>query len=360
MKTEQAVVYYKPNQRRLLALDQCLRKSPRNGISKEDIIRSLRSQGYDASVRTFARDIAKLRDLKAPITYKPVPDESGHDVVRWYYSDPSWTLSDIKITDGNLFYLLIAHRILEQYKGLPVAKHLSKAFDEITASLNRKVTVSHDMLLPISFSPEKTIPVDANIWNEVIRATVKHLQIQITYAKGWKNEGQATLSTRTVEPYHIVNLQGTWYLLASASDSNREIRQYALTRIKAAKVLNKVFEVPHGFDIQKIMNVTFGQFIGDPSDTIEICVVIKKQVAHLAMEHQFSALEKKTTLSNGDMKISFPATSSGPWPFYHIKSWILSWGSDIEVIAPEELKRIVAEEVSKMSSHHLSQHFPPT
>jgi proteasome accessory factor B len=303
-------------------------------------------------VRTFARDIAKLRDLKAPITYKPVPDESGHDVVRWYYSDPSWTLSDIKITDGNLFYLLIAHRILEQYKGLPVAKHLSKAFDEITASLNRKVTVSHDMLLPISFSPEKTIPVDANIWNDVIRATVKHLQLQITYDKGWKSEGQTSLSTRTVEPYHIVNLQGTWYLLGSASTSNKEMRQYALTRIRTAKVLNKEFETPHGFDITKILNVTFGQFIGNPDDEIQICVQIKKRVAHLAKERQFSPLESKKTLSNGDMELRFPATSSGPWPFYHIKSWILSWGSDIEVIAPEELKRIVAEEVSKMSSLH--------
>jgi predicted DNA-binding transcriptional regulator YafY len=360
MKTEQAVVYYKPNQRRLLALDQCLRKDPTKGISRENIITSLKNQGYDASLRTFARDIAKLRELKAPIAYKPVPDELGHDTVRWYYSDPSWTLSSIKITDGNLFYLLIAQKILEQYSGLPVAKHLSKAFDEITEALNRKVTVSHDMLLPISFSPEKTTPVDANIWNEVIRATVKHLHLQITYDKGWKSEGQTSLSTRTVEPYHIVNLQGTWYLLASASDSNREIRQYALTRIKAAKVLNKAFEVPLDFNVQKILNVTFGQFIGNPDDEVEICVRINKRVAHLAMERQFSALEKKTTLSNGDVKISFPATSSGPWPFYHIKSWILSWGADIEVIAPEELKRIVAEEVSKMSSRHLSQPFPLT
>jgi hypothetical protein len=60
------------------------------------------------------------------------------------------------------------------------------------------------------------------------------------------------------------------------------------------------------------LDVTFGQFIGDPADAVEICVRIKKRVAYLAKERQFSPLESKKTLPTGDLEIRFPASSSGP------------------------------------------------
>lgn len=355
MENQQAAVYYKDNQRRLMALDECIRKSKNKGVACKRILENLRTQGFKVSVRTFRRDVDKLHELNAPISYKKGFDALGNEVTVWYYTNLTWSLSSLKIKDNELFYLLVANRILEQYKGLPVSKHLREAFKEITESLDRKTAISSDMRIPITFAPEHAAPVDANVWNIVFRATNKGLLLKIAYMKGWTDTGMENLSVRRIEPYHIVNLLGTWYLLGTASETNKEIRQYAISRIKSAEVIDQPSKAPPTFNVQALMDVTFGQFIGDPSKATRVVVRIKKKMAHLAMERHFCATEKKVGLPNGDMELSFLTSAAGHLPFYHIKSWVLSWGADIEVVAPEELKLIVAEEVSKMASLHLAQ-----
>lgn len=360
MNNQQEDVYLKEDQRRLSAIDRLIRRHGNRGVSRTAIVASLRTQGFKFSNRTFSRDIDKLKNLMAPIGYKRGLDENGNGCVVWYYKDPAWRLSQLKIKDSELFYLLVANRILEQYKGLPVAKHLKEAFKQITESLDCKTAISSDMSIPITFAPDHAAPVDPNVWNTVFRATNNGLQLKITYLKGWTTSGNEKRSVRTIEPYHIVNLQGTWYLLGTASETDKEIRQYAISRIRNPEVVAKKVQVPPTFDVKTFLDYSFGQFIGDPGQIARVIVRFKKTVAHLALERHFCATEQKRYLEDGDLEVSFVTSAAGPLPFYHIKSWILSWGADIEVIAPEELKRIVALEVSTMSSRHLSRPSPLT
>ncbi len=333
---------HKPNQRRLLALDQCLRKS--GGITRAQIISSLKTQGYNASLSTFNRDIRFLRDQNAPVGNEYRRTFDGTAASHWFYNDPSWTLGQIHLTDGALFSLLIARRVMEQYRGLPVAKDLQQAYDEIAEALNRKISVHHDSLVPVSFSPEKPEPVDPKVWTEVIAATREHRLLGFQYRKAWE-DGDPPTKTRNVRPYHIVNLQGTWYLLASAGMTNMEVRQYALSRIFEAQAQRQTFTMPRDFNIEKLLQTTFGQFIGDPDKVAEVVVRFSKRIAPLILSRQFSATETKKTLSDGGVELRFSASTAGPWPLYHVKSWVLSWGADAEVLAPAELCDLVRTEI---------------
>ena len=337
------------HQRRLLEIDQCLRRG-RPGMTKAQILQHLERQGLKSSLRTFWRDIQHLRDLGAPMNHAADSNaETGEAEERWFYNDPSWTFSRIPMTEGTLFALLVSQRVMRQFAGLPVADELGRAFNEIADAFNRKIAIQHDTLLPISLSPEKAEPVKPGVWAQVAQAAMRHRRLKMTYRKGWWNE-KGEVETRNVAPYHIVNLQGTWYLLASASENDDTLRQYALSRIQTAKMLEHAFTIPAGFDIDRLLSITFGQFIGDPNDVEEVHVRLKKKAAPLVMSRQFSVLEKKEVLPNGDIDLRFPASAAGPWPFYHIRSWVLSWGADAEVIAPERLKQDVSEEIAKMSA----------
>ncbi len=336
------------NQRRLLALDQCLRKK-RNGITRKEIDCLLKHQGLGMSLSTFNRDIRLLRDRGAPIGHEYRDDDAGTKTEHWFYRNPAWTLSNIHMTDGALFSLLVAQRVMEQYSGLPVAFHLRQAFDSIAEALNRKISIQHDSLVPVSMATERADPVIPAVWVEVAKATMRHKKLQMTYRKGW-GEKAGTCSTRMVEPYHIVNLHGTWYLLATASAGKLDLRQYALSRIQKAEALNESFQLPEGFDIKRFLDVTFGQFIGDPDNVTEVHVRFDKRVAPLVMSRQFSASERKTELPGGDIDLKFPASAAGPWPLYHVKSWVLSWGADVEVLGPESLRTIVRDEIEKMTN----------
>ena len=68
-----------------------------------------------------------------------------------------------------------------------------------------------------------------------------------------------------------------------------------------------------GFDIDKILEVTFGQFIGDPNNIAEVHVRFNKRVAPLVMSRQFSAAEQKKVLPGGDNPAFCSSRVSGNW-----------------------------------------------
>ena len=112
-------------QRRLLEIDQCLRKS-RMGMTKAAILKHLESQDLKSSLRSFWRDIEHLRDLGAPINHDAyINTVTGDKEERWFYNDPAWTFSQMPMTEGTLFALLVSQRVMRQFAGLPMAKNSS-------------------------------------------------------------------------------------------------------------------------------------------------------------------------------------------------------------------------------------------
>ena len=46
----------------------------------------------------------------------------------------------------------------------------------------------------------------------------------------------------------------------------------------------------------------------------------------------------------------FKASPDGPLPYYNIRNWVLSWGTDIEVLAPQQLKDEVDKEIAALAN----------
>ena len=70
---------------------------------------------------------------------------------------------------------------------------------------------------------------------------------------------------------------------------------------------------------------------------------------------RFHAEEERTVRKDGQIEISFPVTPVGAtpaWRYFHVRSWILSWGPDIEVLGPAELKQRVAADAQRMAKLH--------
>ena len=336
------------NQKRLLKMDFLLRKGY-PGHTREEIVRHLRIHCHQSiSLSTFNRDISRLRALGAPIDHQYREDGNGKSV-GWYYTDTAWTLSTTLASKDILRAFLVAQNTMRQYVGLPaIANALHQAIGKIFPEFTREVTVHPEKLMPVSFSAENQIQVDPDHWSLIVEATQKHRYLRITYKKGW-GAGSGKTTTRDIAPYHIVNLQGVWYLLGSASHADPALRQYAFTRIQKVEMLDGAAIIPENLDVAKMLEVTFGQFIGDPDNLEEIHIRFDRSIAHLVTLRQFSARETKTELPNGDIDLRFPASPSGPLPHYHIKSWVLSWGANATVIAPESLKNDVRQEIARMA-----------
>jgi len=331
-------------QQRLLLIDQCLRRG-HPGVTSRHILDYLNKNDLDIGERTFFRDIAKLRELGAPIgTDRIDVAHTGEIESRWFYTDKSWTMSKVPLDQGTLFALLVALPVMKQFLGHPYFAEIQKALEKIADGPNRAICIHPDELVPVSFATEKSDPIDPAVWSEVAGAIMAGKRVLISYRKRYGNES-GKVEKRNVAPYRIVNLQGVWYLLGTASEKDASLRQYAISCITSAKRLGQSFVIPSDFDMDKLLAVTFGQFIGSPDDAEEIHLRFTKQAAPRVLARQFSRSEKKTVLPDGGVELTFRASAAGPWPFYHIKSWVLSWGMDVEVLAPQRLKEIVDEEI---------------
>jgi proteasome accessory factor B len=181
----------------------------------------------------------------------------------------------------------------------------------------------------------------------VLKAVTTQKMLAMEYKSAWGKEAKKD-KQRTIHPYHIVNLSGTWYLIGSRSEDDMSFRQYAISGISKARVLEKRADIPADFDVEEILDVTFGRFLGDPRQVVSVKVRLSQRVAPLVEGRVFSKKQELRTLPSGDIELSFPASTAGPWPLFHVKGWVLSWGADCEVLEPAELRELVRKDLDAM------------
>jgi predicted DNA-binding transcriptional regulator YafY len=170
------------------------------------------------------------------------------------------------------------------------------------------------------------------------------------YQKGW-GKGQP-VEDLLVEPYRIAIMGGTWYLLAmDFNKHNQVLHQYKILNIREAKMTNEVFTTASGVDVQKILDNTFGQFIGDPNNLTKVRLRFSQRAAPLLTGRKFQANEQRKYIKEEDRtEITLTVARGNNLPYYHILSWILSWGGDAEVMEPADLRKAVADEARRIAA----------
>ncbi len=304
---------YKPQHRRLIFIDQQIG----SGIYPNCF---QLSKGWEVSSKTIQRDLDYLRDeLGAPIEYSPL--HRGY-----YYREPTWRLPAIQLSEGDLFFISVAEKVLEQYENTPLHKSLRGIFDRIRESMPEKVTAPADLLSPrISV---RTVPArltNPEIWKSVVIALRRSLSLKIEFRAG----GYTTFVHRVVDPYHLFAYSGEWYLVA-ADKKRKEPRLYALSRIKIAQLLDEHFPLPADFDPKVYMQGAFGVFRGEKNYTVRLR--FSAEQAPYIRERTWMDGQRIKVLRSGEIILSFPTSH-----LYEVERWVLSWAQDVKVLGPKSL-----------------------
>ena len=303
------------------------------------VTRERLAEKLEVNVRTIQRDLNDLRDrFGAPLAYSR---SKG-----LHYTESGWVLPAIALQERELFSLLIAQQAVMQYRGTPLAKRLKQIFNKIAGSLSDTIHVHPDYPAAgiLSFAPAPVLDVDEKLWNNLLVAIRNQKSAYITYHSRSSKE----LSERQIDPCHILNMQGDWYLYAY-DHLRKRVSQFQLHRIKAIKLLEERFEKPEGFDISAIANSSFGSF-GSVEKMKNVRLRITGDMRELLADRQFHPRQTIKERTDG-FEISFPVSSAGRRPFYNLIQWILSMGRDVEILAPKQLKDLVYEEILHMKNN---------
>lgn len=281
----------------------------------------------DCTGRTINRLIEEMKDDNYPIAFNR--KENGY-----YFTQKHSGVSPICIQNKDLAYLFITQKILEQYDGTPL-------FDELTVTLRKMAEYMNPGIESIykwvdtnvSFIKDPCPEIDQKIWQTVLNALKRKKLINILYDKPSADR----LEEKSLKIYHMAFHNNNWYI--SAYDINdSKIKTYAISRIRSAKIVPKVkpYTIPADYNPEE--QFYHGAF-GKDLDKIVKLYVSPKQ-AYYIKERKWHEDQQITDLPDGGIEISFPIGN-----YYEIKRWILGQGRHVKVLAPDELRIQVEEEL---------------
>jgi predicted DNA-binding transcriptional regulator YafY len=147
------------------------------------------------------------------------------------------------------------------------------------------------------------------------------------------------MTRREVDPYRLWYVDGGFYLIGYCR-WKKEIRIFAIDRIKKLHLSDETFEVPDDFDVDELTKYSFGVFHDEP---VKVRVHFSADVAGYIKEKVWHASQRIEVLDDGS--VIFEAEVAGT---EEIKFWIMRWGSNAYVLEPEELREEIQSEAAGM------------
>ena len=285
----------------------------------------------EVSTKSIHRDLEFMRDrLEMPLEY---------DAARcgYHYTQSVSSFPTLQITEGELFALLVAEKALQQYRGTNFERPLVSAFKKMSASLPDTISLNlADWEQTISFRTRAEPLLNLQIFDLLGKATAQRQQIQLTYRK----PGQREAELRVVDPYHLANINGEWFLFGF-DHLRQDVRTFVPARIKAVKATGKTFPKPHKFSLEKRLRDSFGVF--SAQGEFQIAIRFHEPVAEYIREKKWHDSQELVELRNGGVELRLKLSS-----LPEIERWVLSWGGNAVVLKPKELAEMVKRSAEKI------------
>ena len=278
------------------------------------------SNQFEVSVRTILRDIEILSSAGIPI-YTSQGTGGG------IFLDKDYVLNRAALTDE------------EQQRIMLALKSISAAGQIETAALAEKLgslfSKTYTDFIEIDFSQWGKSHMDKPKFEQLMSAIISCQKVSFSYVNM-----NLKKSSRLVCPIKLKFQSKAWYLQAFSEDKNT-YRTFKINRISDLCVQHE------DFDKSKLPNPSTLKGEGPSSDLIHLELRFSSCVAHRLYD-DFDA-DDIIVESNGTcgIKIYIPETD---WVY----GYILSFGSDVEVISPDHIKKRICEtalDILKKYSH---------
>jgi proteasome accessory factor B len=280
----------------------------------------------EVATKTIHRDIEFMRDrLNLPIEFNLA--KNGY-----FYTGEVSAFPTMQITEGELFALVVAEKALQQYRGTSFEKPLLSAIRKMEQALPDTISVNlADIGQTISFRTRAEPILDLKTFDVLAKAVAQRQQLELHYRK----PGQAKTEPRIVDPYHLANINGEWFLFAY-DHARKDIRTFVPARIQSVKPTGKIFERSQKFSLEKRLHDSFGVHSGEGE--YEVVIRFNARAADYVREKKWHQSQQLRELKGGGVELKLKLSSLA-----EIERWVLSWGGDAKVLKPRELAEAIRQ-----------------
>jgi predicted DNA-binding transcriptional regulator YafY len=314
---------------RISIIDECLRRRGKKWYVEELLNcvndRLLKDYGKSVSSRTLYDDLKYLQNEKDA----PIEKLRDGNRVQIRYADVNFSIKNIPLYDEDLVKLRDALTILRQV----AAASLVDEVENIVARLEN--TFSSGLL------PQKTIvqfeqhtaSSGAEYFDDLFTAIKEKLPLEIKY----QPFGRAEPYFWIIHPYLLKEYRNRWFLLARLHEESR-IVTIALDRIQGKVKASKVFYIQNDlFDAESFFKNVIGVTLPEGETISEIYIKVKpNQAPYIKTKPIHFNQEVVQRDEDGSIRIKLKLVNN-----YELRSVLLSYGADIEVLEPVNLREQV-------------------
>ena len=289
----------------------------------------------EVNPKTILRDLEFMRDrMNLPIEW----DARNRG---FHYTESVEAFPTMKITEGELIALLVAEKALHQYRGTPYEDRLVAALRKLEQALPETVSLNlADLNHTISFRTTAEPVVNLPIMETLFRAAQEREQLRLSY----KKPGAKQAEDRVVDPYHVANVNGDWYLFAFDHTRNA-IRTFAPVRILGAKLTGKTFARPARFQLDQQLRDSFG--VHSREGEFDVVIQIEESISDYIREKRWHTSQELRELADGRLELRMRLGS-----LQEVQRWVLGRGGGARVIGPPELLASVREAAARLVERH--------
>lgn len=284
----------------------------------------------EVSSRTIQRDIEYMKDMyNAPIEY-------DYQKNGYYYTESSFYIKSVTLSEGELFSVALFDQLLEQYRNTPLENDLRSVFKKIEMSLPNNITFDSSFLQSqTTFIPDQIGMINPQNFETVFSALKNRHVLRFKYRPLQKT----TWMEREINPLHAVCQKGNWYILGFCHDK-QDIRVFNFSRMKDVVETKETFDFPSNFAPEKYFDKEIGIWLSATQKyTVEL--LISAEIGTFALERSWNKNQKIEQRDDGSVWVSFETTQ-----LPEVKRWVLGQGKTVKVLNPPELIEQVREEVT--------------
>lgn len=185
------------------------------------------------------------------------------------------------------------------------------------------------------------VPADVRLFEKVSRAVLECRELRFDYRKNDSDQWE----TRKLRPFHLADFDGGWYVIGHDPDRKAR-RTFALQRMKAVRVLQAHFARPADFAVREHLGGSFGVWHnpGDKGKRQRIRLRFTGWAARMVSERRWHPSQETKWIGRKEDVLEMNLELSS---FEEISRWILSWGPQVEVLEPKELRDEIISTLEK-------------
>ena len=283
--------------------------------------------------RTIYNDLKKI-----PVVFAGAIIEE--DNKRYSYVDHSFSIKKLNLNENDETLLGLISMTLQNFENTEIYKKYNKLKKKVLQDISKGESTNYNFILP-----ELSHGKSGYEWIETLFEAIKEQEtIDIIYQK----HGQLP-SNKSLSPYLLKENRKRWYLIAYDHAENRKCTKvYALDKIRDVKESEINYYHDPFFNAQDYFKYTYGIFHDLVNKPINVVLDFTGTYIEQLKNHPLMATQKNTLMKAGKvLRVELELYYS-----YEIIREILSYGSSVKVISPENIAIEVKKAALKLAEQY--------